>query len=144
MKHSAGIILVDISKEEPAVLCLRAYSNWDFPKGQLDQGETHKEAALRELEEETGYTPQDIQLVKSLIDHPESVTYGSGKRKKTATYFYAVLTNFEKEPYLPINPELGHPEHDEWTWQSVENLKEITPKRLLGIADNIQKYFLSA
>jgi 8-oxo-dGTP diphosphatase len=30
------------------------YDDWSFPKGKLDDGETWEEAALREVEEETG------------------------------------------------------------------------------------------
>ena len=30
------------------------YDDWSFPKGKLDPGETHRRAALREVEEETG------------------------------------------------------------------------------------------
>jgi 8-oxo-dGTP diphosphatase len=30
------------------------YDDWTFPKGKLDPGETHRRAALREVEEETG------------------------------------------------------------------------------------------
>lgn len=134
MKQSAGIILLDVTQETPTVLCLRAYANWDFPKGQLDPGETHQQAALRELEEETGYTSNDIRMIGALLDNPESVSYGSGKNKKTATYFYAVLENLNKQPYLPINPKLGHPEHDEWRWVPVNELPSLLPKRLNPIA----------
>jgi 8-oxo-dGTP diphosphatase len=31
------------------------YDDWTFPKGKLTPGETDEEAALREVEEETGY-----------------------------------------------------------------------------------------
>jgi 8-oxo-dGTP diphosphatase len=31
-----------------------AYDDWSFPKGKLDPGETEEQAALREVEEETG------------------------------------------------------------------------------------------
>jgi 8-oxo-dGTP diphosphatase len=31
------------------------YDDWSFPKGKLDGGETDEDAALREVEEETGY-----------------------------------------------------------------------------------------
>ena len=30
------------------------YDDWSFPKGKLDDGETHRHAALREVAEETG------------------------------------------------------------------------------------------
>ena len=31
------------------------YDDWSFPKGKLDPGETDEDAALREVEEETGF-----------------------------------------------------------------------------------------
>ncbi len=31
-----------------------AYDDWSFPKGKLEPGETEQEAAIREVEEETG------------------------------------------------------------------------------------------
>ena len=34
------------------------YDDWSFPKGKLDEGESHEEAALREVGEETGLTCQ--------------------------------------------------------------------------------------
>lgn len=145
MKQSAGIILIDIQDlTEARVLCLRAFSNWDFPKGLLDPGETHVEAAIRELEEETGYTQADIEIVQSLFELPETVTYGRGKSEKTATYFYAARSNINKDPILPVNPELGKPEHDEWRWVTVSEIGELLPVRLLPIATKIQSYFLSA
>jgi 8-oxo-dGTP diphosphatase len=30
------------------------YDDWSFPKGKLDPGESHREAAVREVQEETG------------------------------------------------------------------------------------------
>ena len=45
MKYSAGTIILDDSGAETTVLCLRAYSNWDFPKGELEKGEKEITAA---------------------------------------------------------------------------------------------------
>jgi 8-oxo-dGTP diphosphatase len=44
------------------------YDDWTFPKGKLDRGESFEEAALREVEEETG-------LVCELGEELESTTY---------------------------------------------------------------------
>ena len=37
-----------------AVVHRPAHQDWSFPKGKLDEGETWEQAALREVEEETG------------------------------------------------------------------------------------------
>lgn len=34
------------------------YDDWSLPKGKLDAGESHAEAAIREVHEETGYTAE--------------------------------------------------------------------------------------
>lgn len=137
MKQSAGIILVDTeSYEEPAVLCLRAYKNWDFPKGLVEEDEIFPVAALRELTEETGYTIKDISIHRLMpfSQVPISVTYGSGKNKKRVTLFLAALSNYDKEPVLPINPELGKPEHDEWRWTKLSELEALIPKHFIPVA----------
>jgi 8-oxo-dGTP diphosphatase len=40
---------------EVALVHRPKYDDWSFPKGKLVAGETFEEAALREVEEETGY-----------------------------------------------------------------------------------------
>ena len=61
MKHlySAGIITYMIKNREINYLLLHyPAGHWDFPKGKIEKGETKQEAALRELQEETGLTAQ--------------------------------------------------------------------------------------
>lgn len=41
-------------RTEYAVVHRPRYDDWSLPKGKLDRGETDEEAALREVEEETG------------------------------------------------------------------------------------------
>jgi 8-oxo-dGTP diphosphatase len=55
--HAAGgVILRRREGHELEVLLVRrpAYDDWTFPKGKLEPGETDEQAALREVEEETG------------------------------------------------------------------------------------------
>lgn len=49
MNAAGGVV----EKEDKELLIYRL-GKWDFPKGKLDAGETFKEAAVREVEEETG------------------------------------------------------------------------------------------
>ena len=139
MIESAGVVVIDKSGEVPTVLCVRAYSNWDFPKGHLEPGETHIEAAVRELEEETTLSLQDVKL--NGLKAP-SVTYGSGKGKKTATYFLADRTS-DKSPFLPVREELGRPENDEFKWVPFTQLNSLIPARLVPVVTYVTDWLAS-
>ena len=52
--HAAGGVVVADGKV--VIVHRPKYDDWSFPKGKLDEGETFEEAALREVEEETGLT----------------------------------------------------------------------------------------
>ena len=56
------------------------YDDWTFPKGKLDPGESFEEAAVREVEEETG-------LRCSLGDELPSTRYHVGGRPKLVRYW---------------------------------------------------------
>jgi 8-oxo-dGTP diphosphatase len=55
------------------------YDDWSFPKGKLERGETWEEAALREVEEETGLACELGELVGSthyeVRGEPKEVRY---------------------------------------------------------------------
>lgn len=138
MVHSAGIIIVDLKGTETKVLCVSAYGNLDFPKGHLEKGENHIEAAVREVFEETTLeTNKDYQLTG---ESATPVVYKSGKGMKTATYYIATRVS-KKDPFLPVNPELGKPENDFWRWIPVSELGFVLPARLLGTANYLQKLY---
>jgi len=123
--HSAGIVVVQRTANEWKFLLLRAFRNWDFPKGLLEPGETALAAARRETREETGLTEFHFRWGHDRID---TEMYGD---HKIATYFLAETTQTEIE--LPINPELGHPEHDEYRWVSAGEARQLLPPRLLPV-----------
>lgn len=54
-QESAGIIIYRMRNNQREYLLLHyASGHWDLPKGKLEAGETKEQAALRELDEETG------------------------------------------------------------------------------------------
>ena len=60
-RRSFGVVpIAQDNKGDTVFLILRAYKNWDFPKGGADEGETPLDAALRQMKEETGI--QDFSL----------------------------------------------------------------------------------
>jgi 8-oxo-dGTP diphosphatase len=55
VRAAGGLVLRDGAAGPEIVLVHRpAYDDWAFPKGKLDAGESEEEAAVREVEEETG------------------------------------------------------------------------------------------
>jgi 8-oxo-dGTP diphosphatase len=56
IEAAGGVVWRRGSKGSLRVLLVHRerYDDWSFPKGKLDDGETHRHAALREVEEETG------------------------------------------------------------------------------------------
>jgi len=59
--HAAGGI---VHNENGEILMIFRLGYWDFPKGKVEAGESFDEAAVREVEEETGL--QNIELRKPL------------------------------------------------------------------------------
>jgi len=126
--RSYGIVPVAIGiKGEHIFLILRAFKNWDFPKGGPDDGEQPIQTAIREFTEETGIPNIDL---KWGADFKETEIYS---KSKVAAYFVGSVT--QQEIALPINPELGKPEHDEYRWATKSEAAQILPPRLLPILE---------
>ncbi len=52
---AGGIVIRSIDNRKQAILVQHnRHKGWGFPKGHIDKGESPEEAALREVEEETG------------------------------------------------------------------------------------------
>ena len=109
------------------LLVLRAYQNWDFPKGMVEPGESELDAARRECAEETGLADLDFPFGDA---HKDTLAYAGGK---VARYFLAET----ESPLvaLPVSPELGRPEHHEWRWVSFDEAEELLPPRLAIVLD---------
>ncbi|MFW6140605.1 MAG: NUDIX domain-containing protein [Acidobacteriota bacterium] len=60
MRLSAGLVIVRQESGQWKYLFLRAYRNWDFPKGEVEGDEDPLETAKREAEEEAGISDLDF------------------------------------------------------------------------------------
>lgn len=120
---SAGIVLVRWDEEEWKFLFLRAYANWDFPKGVVEADEDPLETAKREVQEETGI--QDLRFRWGYAYY-ETEPYSGGKK---AARYYLAQTRSSKVVFS-INPEIGRPEHHEYRWVPFAQLTELAPERL--------------
>ena len=127
LEFSAGGVVVDAAGEFLLIRArdLRNRPVWTLPKGTLAPGETSEQAALREVQEETGY---HCRVVREL----ETVTYWfqrDGQRiKKTVSWF--LMHPLEK---------VGDHDHevDEVAWaardDALHRLRYDSDRRLLGL-----------
>jgi 8-oxo-dGTP pyrophosphatase MutT (NUDIX family) len=122
---SAGVVVLRRAPVGWLFLMLRAYRNWDFPKGMVESGEDPLAAARREVREETSI--EELEFKWGEV-YKETAPYG--KRKIARYYVAATRTETIR---LPVNPGLGRPEHDEWRWVDLDTALSLAPERLWPI-----------
>jgi bis(5'-nucleosidyl)-tetraphosphatase len=118
-------VIVSLVDRKLKFLLLRAYRNWDFPKGLLQQGEAPIDAALREVREET--TLDDISFDWGM-GFMDTGPYNKGKISR-----YFIARSKETHIELPVNPELGVPEHHEARWVDFHRALDMVSPRLLPV-----------
>jgi bis(5'-nucleosidyl)-tetraphosphatase len=126
-RRSAGVVVVRRHADRWHCLVLRAYAYWDFPKGSIEPGETPLGAAIREVEEETGLAGLVFRWGEAFR---ETEPYSGGK---VARYYVAEAP--AGDATLPVNPELGRAEHDEFRWLSFADVKRLLVPRVQQIAE---------
>lgn len=119
---SAGVIVVRDTPDGARILLLRAYKNWDFPKGVVEPGEEPRAAAIRETEEETG-------VVDLAFDWGDEFFETEPYARNKVARFYLARTRAERV-VLPVNPELGRPEHHEFRWVDLAEAYALASPRL--------------
>jgi 8-oxo-dGTP pyrophosphatase MutT (NUDIX family) len=80
IQAAGGVLWRDSGdRRQFAVIHRPKYDDWTLPKGKLDPGETHEQAAMREVSEETGFSVElGAGLGETLYEHddrPKHVRY---------------------------------------------------------------------
>ena len=112
IRAAGGVVLdrADDGKTEVAVIHRPKYMDWSLPKGKLEPGEDWRDAALREVEEETGYR------CEAIVELPR-VSYLDRKgRSKLVRYWLMEPIEGRFEP---------HGEVDELRWLTRKEADEL-------------------
>ncbi len=123
----AGGGLVYNSKKE--ILFIYRNSKWDLPKGKVEKGETHEEAAVRETVEETGVKNLEV---RKFITKTYHIFKRNDKFKLKITYWYEMFSDYTG-PLIP-EPSEGI---KKVRWKNFEK----SQKALQGSYENIKLLF---
>ena len=102
---------------------------WQMPQGGLDKGEDARDGALRELEEETGITADQVEIVAvaaRLLDYdlPDDMVgrmWGGKYRGQRQAWFLMRFTGRDED----IDIKTKHPEFRTWKWVDPAQLPDL-------------------
>jgi putative (di)nucleoside polyphosphate hydrolase len=126
-RPGAGVML--LNREGKVFVAQRLDSTleaWQMPQGGLDEGEDPRAGALRELEEETGIKPGQVEIIarcpaELTYDLPDDLVGKLWKgrwRGQRQTWFLCRFTGSDAD----VNIETAHPEFRAWKWAEPEEL----------------------
>ncbi len=125
---SAGVVVCRKNRKKWLFLLLCSAGFWDFPKGIVEKGEDPIHAAIRETEEET--------TIKDLVFRWGYICMDTGpynNRSKIARYYIAETTT--ETVLLPVNPEIGKPEHEAYRWADYEAAMKLAAPRVRSVVE---------
>jgi 8-oxo-dGTP pyrophosphatase MutT (NUDIX family) len=133
MERSAGAVIFSIKHPRDVNFLLLKYSagHWDFPKGNIENGEDETQAAYREIREETG-----IENVVFLKGFERKVTYNYRRKqnlvRKEVIFF---LAKADSQRVILSN------EHIAYSWNKFDNaLAKLTYKTAKDILINANNF----
>ncbi|KMK77023.1 NUDIX hydrolase [Alkalihalobacillus pseudalcaliphilus] len=114
VKNEKGQILLHKRKDN---------KKWSFPGGAIELGESAEEAALREIQEETGYQVKTTDLIGIYTKYTDK--YANGDRAQTILFFFEceIINNtnqYDKQETMELAffdldtiPELMNQQHQD-------------------------------
>ena len=118
---------------------------WQMPQGGIDEGENITEAALRELQEETGIVPHHVEIISrtdnwlyyDLPPHLVGNVWGGKYSGQKQIWFLMKFLGEDKD----ININAFEPEFNEWQWIEPSTLPELIVPFKKKLYEDVLKAF---
>ncbi len=119
-------------KKDGQLLLIHRNEIWDLPKGRVEPGETHKEAAIREVNEECGI--DRLQIIHK-IDTSYHIYFDHKQNKIKKTLWYYMHTDSSETPVPQTIEGIT-----EAKYVPIEKVKELFPNMYENIKETILKF----
>jgi len=128
-EHSSGGAVIDLRDGVPfvAMIATRGRSRWGLPKGAVSPGETSEQAALREVQEETGLDAEVIGLLDTIEYFFRA---GDALIKKSVDFYLMRYTGGT------MTPQLSEVDDVEWVAlpEAIRRASFDSERKLLSLA----------
>lgn len=120
---------------------------WQMPQGGVDEGEDVREAALRELEEETGIRGDLVEIIacteeELVYDLPEDLIGKLWKGRYRGQRQIWYLARFQGQD-ADVDIATAHPEFRAWKWADADELPSLIVPFKKKLYDEVLKAFRS-
>ncbi len=123
IEAAGGIVF----NKENKVLFIHRLSKWDLPKGKIEKGESLEQAALREVEEETGL--KELILEKFVNSTFHIYTERNGEKILKTTYWFRMTYVGDETPVPQVEEGIT-----EVSWKNSQEIHDIVcPKTFQNI-----------
>jgi len=127
IEAAGGLVL----NEKGQILFIFRRKSWDLPKGKIDPGESIEEAAIREVQEETGI--DEVDITDRL---PETFHIYREKKKRILkkTYWFVMKTRDEK-----LKPQ-SEEDIEQAIWMDLETFRSA-PRKIYGNINELLNFW---
>ncbi len=129
-----------VKNKDNKVLLIHRRGFWDLPKGKIDKGETLEQAAIREVEEETGVSALSIQSKVYISGFDNLATYHSyvfkNKNAMKISHWYMMKTIDDSELVPQAEEDI-----DDAVWVDIQDIPSYFHNMYSSIIDILKSAF---